>query len=256
MERSGVRFEISECLTRLRAFKLLIEKNASKLSNGLAAESLLDIPFVSGQIVDPDQANYNYDNPCPSAAVRVARFNAGRAAAGLAPYIGYANLQAVPANILKLAMPMPHEIEMDDHAYALTILSVWEDRAEANQLLAACGSSGRALGPFLDAIERQAVPEDLTLVTGLRDSIVQKGLRGQELTFQTFKDFLKRFNTAEVACPPAVRKTDDQLRQMIGNLFILDPGMRKTWSENINKPEVVNVLGVRLSGPPPPGTPW
>ena len=62
-------------------------------------------------------------------------------------------------------------MRIEDHAYALTMLSIWEDREEANKLLLQCGRSGRKLRSILDIKERMARGEDVTLISGQRDEI-------------------------------------------------------------------------------------
>ena len=127
-ELPGTRFETHKRLRRARAFKMLIEHNASRLPNGqYATEDLDSVPFVTRLINDPDQANYSYERPCPSTAARVARMNATRALAGQPAYVGVANLTQLPDKVLKLASPNPEEVAIEDHAYALTLLSIFDD---------------------------------------------------------------------------------------------------------------------------------
>ena len=38
---------------------------------------------------------------------------------------------------------MPNDVPIEDHAYALTMISVWEDREEDNRLLLECGHQSR-----------------------------------------------------------------------------------------------------------------
>ena len=60
---------------------------------------------------------------------------------------------------------MPNDVRIEDHAYALTMLSVWEDREEANRLLLECGRSGRHLRAILDIKQALARGEDVTLIS-------------------------------------------------------------------------------------------
>ena len=66
--------------------------------------------------------------------------------------------------------PNAHEVVIEALAYALTILSIFEDEQHANELLVQCKYDGRKLAPFLDQIEAQASAEDVTLVTGQRNA--------------------------------------------------------------------------------------
>ena len=75
-----------------------------------------------------------------------------------------------------MAIPMPNDVRIEDHAYALSMLSVWKDREEANKLLLDCGRSGRKLRYILDSKERLARGEDVTLISGQRDEIERVGL--------------------------------------------------------------------------------
>ena len=173
-ELPGVRHEIDECLRRTGAFELLIKHGASRLPNGkLAVEDVNNIPFVTGAVDDPLLASYTYANPCPDTPARVNAFNAIRPAAGLTAYTGISGgVGGIPPTLLQLAIPAPAEVAIEDHAYALTQLSIWEDQTKANALLLQCGRSGRRLRALLDALERTATPEDVTLVTERRNSIV------------------------------------------------------------------------------------
>ena len=53
----------------------------------------------------------------------------------------------------------PDEVQTEALAYALTQLSIFEDRLHANELLKQCNYDGRQLGPILDAIEATAKAE-------------------------------------------------------------------------------------------------
>ena len=46
--------------------------------------------------------------------------------------------------------------------------------------------------------------------------------------------FFKEFNKLEYKCPPLKRTADDDLLQLVGQLFIKDPSARKTWTENMS----------------------
>ena len=176
--------------------------------------------------------------------------NATRALAGQPAYVGVANLTQLPDKVLKLASPNPEEVAIEDHAYALTLLSIFEDEQHANDLLEACNYSGRSLGPLLDQIERTATAEDITLVTGRRNAYKEAGLKGVPISFTAFRVFMKGFNTLEYKCPSNQRTSDIDLMQMIGSLFIKDPAQRKNWSNHLNQPLIFDAAGVRMSGPP------
>jgi len=96
--------------------------------------------------------------------------------------------------------------------------------------------------------------EDVTLVVGNRDLVVSRGVKGMPLTIQNFKQFWTDFNIAEMTCPPGNRKTDDELKQLVGRLFFTDTAMRKIWSDSVNQPPVMGLDAagaiVRVSGPP------
>jgi len=145
--------------------------------------------------------------------------------------------------------PNAHEVVIEALAYALTILSIFEDEQHANELLVQCKYDGRKLAPFLDQIEAQASAEDVTLVTGQRNAF--KKVRGLPLTFDSFRAFFKGFNELEYRCPPSQHMTDhDLFHQLVGTLFIKDPNQRKNWSNHINQPEIINGAGARVGGPP------
>ena len=202
-ELPGARFETKKALLRSGAFTLLIKHNASRLRNGvIAVEDVDNIMFVTELVNDPDQASYSFEKPCPGTASRIAALNISRAAKGEAAYVGAGNIAGVPDKLLKLAVPNPHEVAIEALAYALTILSVFEDTQHANELLVACEYDGRKLAPLLDQIEAQASAEDVTLVTGRRDAFKEAGLRGLPLTFDSFRAFSKAFDVLEYRCPP------------------------------------------------------
>ena len=75
---------------------------------------------------------------------------------GQKPYVAVTGLSDIPDKLLKLAVPNPDEVGIEAHAYALTQLSIFEDRHHANDVLEKCEYDGRKLGPFLDAIELTA----------------------------------------------------------------------------------------------------
>ena len=118
---SGVRYESDEHFKRVGAFQLLIQHNASRVGGNamIATEDVNTIMFVTQQIVDPDQASYTYENPCPDSAARVRKYNAESVRTGRAIFNGIPDVTRVPPQLLKLAMPMPYEVGIDDHAYAL-----------------------------------------------------------------------------------------------------------------------------------------
>ena len=147
--------------------------------------------------------------------------NATRALAGNAPYTGVPNITVLPDKILKLAQPNAHEVETEALAYALTQLSVFDDRQHANELLVQCNYDGRQLGPLLDAIERRARAEDLALVTGRRNAFKEAGLNGQPLTYESFRRFFKDFNVLEYKCPANKRILDEGLLQLVVRLCLL-----------------------------------
>ena len=142
------------------------------------------------------------------------------------------------------------KVAIEALAYALTILSVFEDTQHANELLVACDYDGRKLAPLLDQIEAQASAEDVTLVTGRRNAFKEAGLRGLPLTFDSFRGLNKAYDLLEFRCPPNSRLSDADRAQLVGTLFIKDPTARKNWSDHINQPEIINVNGIRVSGPP------
>ena len=230
-ELPGARHEIAKALRRAGAFNLLITQNASRLSNGtICVEDIDNILIVTDLIKDPFAATYDYDAPCPDTPSRVSRINSQRALAGEAIYNGVPNIAALPDKILKLCTVNADEVRTEALAYALTQLSIFEDRLHANELLKMCEYDGRKLGPFLDAIEQKAKAEDLALVTGKRNKFKEAGLNGQPLTFKTFRDFFKDFNVYEYKCPANKRTTDEDLLQIVSSLFIKDPSMRKLWT--------------------------
>ena len=61
---------------------------------------------------------------------------------------------------------------------------------------------------------------------------------------------MKEFNAVEVMVPPSSRRSDDQLRQMVGTLFIKDPARRKDWVSHLNQPVITDASGTFLKGPP------
>ena len=137
-ELPGCRYEMDLCLNRLGAFKLLIRHRACRMPNGvIAVQDVNSIPFVMDMVADPDTATYSYSSPCPDTPARIAKLNASRPS-GSTPFVGYGTLDKVPASVLKLAAPMPYEIEVEDHAYALTQLSIFKDQKVAQRLLEQC----------------------------------------------------------------------------------------------------------------------
>ena len=233
-ELPGARYEIGEALRRAGAFKLLISHNASRLPNGtICVEHLDNVLIVTDLVNDPYTASYDYKSPCPDTPTRVARINAERAMTGQPVYNGVPNITSLPDKILKLCTVNEDEVQTEALAYALTQLSIFQDRLHANELLKLCNYDGRQLGPLLDAIEAKAKAEDVAFVTGKRNKFKESGLRGQPLTFDSFRAFFKEFNVFEYKCPPLKRTADDDLLQLVGNLFIQDPSMRKTWTEHV-----------------------
>ena len=250
-ELSGARFETGLALRRAGAFQLLIKHNASRHKNGqICVEDLDNIPFVTQLIPDPDVASYSFENPCPDTATRVARFNITRATAGQTAYTGVPNLSSIPDRFLRMATLNAEEVETEALAFALTQLSIFENRLHANELLEQCGYDGRKLAPLLDAIEAEATAEDITLVTGRRNAFKEGGLKGMPLTHASFQAFFEEFNILEYRCPPVMRLSDDVLAQMVGTIFIKDPTQRKNWSNHLNQPVIRSPTGARLSGPP------
>ena len=156
-ELPGARYETTKALRRAGAFTLLVEHNASRLKNGtIAVDNVNNIPFVTGLLDDPDQANYSFEKPCPDTSSRISKLNAQRTANGEPQYTGADNIAGIPDKLLKLAVPNKHEVAIEALAYALTLLSVFEDVQHANELLVACEYDGRKLAPLLDQIEAQA----------------------------------------------------------------------------------------------------
>ena len=250
-ELPGARLETRRALRRAGAFSLLIQYNASRLKNGIIATEDLDtISLVTQVLEDPAAASYSFEQPCPDTAERIASINSARSGKGQAPYKSATDIGAIPDKLLKLAIPNKHEVSIEALAYALTQLSIFEDVQHANELLVACDYDGRKLGPLLDAIELEATGEDIALVTGTRDKFKEAGLKGQPLTFASFRTFIKQFNVLEYRCPPDDRLGDKALSQMVGSLFINDPSQRKNWSNHINQPVITSPSGARLSGPP------
>ena len=83
-ELAGARHEMNKCLSRNGSFELLIKHGAARLPNGtIAVSSVINIPFVTGMAIDPNQAQYDFDNPCPDADARINAYNAAQQAAGL-----------------------------------------------------------------------------------------------------------------------------------------------------------------------------
>ena len=178
-ELPGARFETRKAMKRAGAFTLLIQHNACRVKGGtICVEHIDSIPIIAKVLDDPDQDTYTYEQPCPGTAARIARINATRALAGQNPYTGVPNLNSLPANLLKIAMPNEHEVKVEALAYALTQLSIFDDEEHANELLELCEYDGRKLAPFFDEIERQASGEDITLVTGRRNAFKEAGLKG------------------------------------------------------------------------------
>ena len=223
-ELPGCRHETRKAMQRAGAFKLLVTRNASRLPNGvMCVEDLDNILFVTEALHDPDVSTYTYENPCPPTSVRVSRYNAERVRSGTPTFNGVQSVAQLPDKILKLAMPNQDEVETEALAYALTQLSIFEDRMHANELLIECGYDGRKLGPILDKIEMTALAEDVSLVVGKRNKFQEAGLQGQPLTHDSFRKFFKEFNEYEYKCPVSERLSDDKLSQLIGTLFIRDP---------------------------------
>ena len=201
-ELPGARYEIKKAMKRAGVFKLLVTQNASRLPNGtVCVDDIDNLPFVTHIIQDPLSDTYGFDSPCPHTRLRISRINATRGLAGQAPYTGVPSIASLPERYLKLAQVNPDEVETEALAYALTQLSVFSDKQHANELLAACEYDGRRLGPLLDIIEATARAEDIALVTGRRNKYKEIGLNGQPLSHESFKKFLKDFNSLEYRCP-------------------------------------------------------
>ena len=255
-ELAGARFEMDRCLERLGAFNLLITHNAAPVGNNLIATEDLDtIPFITDLLADPNAATYTYRNPCPATPARIAATNVARTAAGQPLYNGVPRISSIPPAYLKLVSPNKYAVAVEDHAYALTQLSIFEDQVEANRLLSQCGRSGRRLRGILDALELDASGEDVTLVVGKRDSTVNRGVGGMPLSLANYKQFWLDFNVAEMKCPPTQRKSDVEKQQIIGRLFFSDPALRKAWSDLVKQNPVMGInpatgAVVRVSGAP------
>ena len=250
-ELAGARHETYEAMRRAGVFQLLTQHGASRAKGGaICVANLNDIAFVTQLVKDPMQNTYSLENPCPDTQTRMDQLNAERAAAGLPIYSGINSIAEVPDKLLKLAMPNEDEVRTEALAMALTMLSIFEDRHHANELLRRCQYDGRKLGPLLDEIEAQSTEEDITLVTSRRDKFKDTGLSGMTLNFSSFRAFWKQFNVLEYRCPPGHRLDDRQKMQMVNKLFICDPSFRKNWSDHINAPVIRNALGQRVSGPP------
>ena len=137
-ELPGARHEIRKALRRNGAFSLLVKHNASRLRSGaICVEDIDNIAFVTGLIVDPDQSTYSFEQPCPNSAARIASVNVQRTIAGDALYTGADNIASIPDKLLKLCIPNAHEVQIEALAYALTMLSIFEDEQHANELLVA-----------------------------------------------------------------------------------------------------------------------
>ena len=132
-ELSGARYEMDLCLERLGAYELLIKHNAAAPlgNNMIATEDLDSIPFVTDMLEDPNVGNYTYRNPCPDTPTRIAATNAVRVAAGDAPFTGVPRLSSIPSAYLKVVTFNKFAVAVEDHAYALTQLSIFEDQVEA-----------------------------------------------------------------------------------------------------------------------------
>ena len=102
----------------------------------------------------------DYESPCPDTPTRVARVNAKRALAGDPVFTGFPNITSIPDKILKICTVNADEVRTEALAYALTQLSIFEDRLHANELLKQCNYDGRLLAPIFDAIEAKAKAED------------------------------------------------------------------------------------------------
>ena len=256
-ELAGCRHETRKAMQRKGAFKLLVTCNASRLPNGTVCVEDIDmIPFITDLIPDPLSGSYDYASPCPDTRTRVSLINLERVRNGDPAYTGVPSVNSLPDKILKLAIPNKDEVETEALAYALTQLSIFEDKIHANELLVQCDYDGRRLAPILDAIEATARPEDVTLVTGRRNKFVAAGLNHQPLNQDSFKKFLKEFNVLEYKCPANERLSDESLGQMISTLFISDPPLRDKWSNHLTQAVVytIDALGDRVKASGPPST--
>ena len=250
-ELPGARYETGLALRRAGAFQMLIKNNASRLKSGqMCVEDIDNIPFVVQLMNDPDEGTYTFENPCPDTATRVARFNTSRVMQGLPPYTGVPNISTLPDRYVKMATVNKEEVETEALAFALTQLSIFEDKLHANELLEQCDYDGRKLAPLLDAIEREATAQDITLVTGRRNAFKEGGLKNMPLTHASFKSFFEELNILEYKCPPSKRLSDDEMAQVVGTIFIKDPSQRKNWCNHLNQPVIRGAAGERLSGPP------
>ena len=250
-ELPGARYETGLALRRAGAFQMLIKNNASRLKNGqMCVDDIDNIPFVVQLVNDPDEGTYTFENPCPDTATRVARFNTSRVMQGLPPYTGVPNISTLPDRYVKMATVNKEEVETEALAFALTQLSIFEDKLHANELLEQCDYDGRKLAPLLDAIEREATAQDITLVTGRRNAFKEGGLKNMPLTHASFKSFFEELNILEYKCPPSKRLSDDEMAQVVGTIFIKDPSQRKNWCNHLNQPVIRGAAGERLSGPP------
>ena len=147
-ELPGARHETRQAMQRAGAFKLLVSHNASRQRNGvICVEDLDSVLIVTNLIDDPYQAGYSYETPCPDTATRITRMNASRVLRGSAPFTGVPDITSLPDKVLKMCMPNKDEVETEALAYALTQLSIFEDRIHANKLLKQCQYDGRRLAP-------------------------------------------------------------------------------------------------------------
>ena len=145
-ELPGAPHETRKALRRSGAFSLLIKNNASRLRSGvIAVEDLSSIPIVTQLVIDPESDSYSYDRPCQPTSQRIERMNEIRTELGQKPYVAVTGLSDIPDKLLKLAVPNPDEVGIEAHAYALTQLSIFEDRHHANELLEKCEYVPRCL---------------------------------------------------------------------------------------------------------------
>ena len=71
---NGIMYEIEKAMKRTGDFRTFLQHRAVELSNGgLAIESSDAIPFIEGTLTDGQ--TYDFNNPCPSTAVRYHRYN-------------------------------------------------------------------------------------------------------------------------------------------------------------------------------------
>ena len=113
--------------------------HASRIGPLLLMTSITFHSSPGGLLDDPDQASYTFEKPCPDTSRRINALNLQRTANGEQAYTGATTTsQEFPTSSSTGHPEQARGVHRSARIYALTQLSVFEDKQHANELLVAC----------------------------------------------------------------------------------------------------------------------